>query len=161
PAGDKSGGGVPGAVPAAGAPGQLLLPAVPGDPGVLGVLRRLGRHAADRAHRGPGDHAALGGPLDHAEVVHLVHRPAGQGWAARAGRRDPGNRGRVMLLHRLVEYASVRTSDVPPFHRERVFDWQLELNEDGTLADRRLTPLVATDPKGKARGVLRATPSAV
>jgi CRISPR-associated protein Csd1 len=66
-----------------------------------------------------------------------------------------------MLLHRLVEYANAQAGGIPPHHRERMFNWQLELRGDGSLASRVLTPLVAADPKAKGRGVIRATPSTV
>jgi CRISPR-associated protein Csd1 len=67
-----------------------------------------------------------------------------------------------MLLHRLVEYATARTDGaMPPFHRDRIYSWQLELNGDGSLRARELTPLSELDAKGKARGIRHATPSAV
>jgi CRISPR-associated protein Csd1 len=67
-----------------------------------------------------------------------------------------------MLLHRLVEYATARTdAGTPPFHRDRVYSWQLELTGDGSLRSRELTRLAELDAKGKARGVRHTTPSAV
>ena len=67
-----------------------------------------------------------------------------------------------MLLHRLVEYATARADGAaPPFHRDRVYTWQLELAGDGSLRSRQLTSLNAPDAKGRPRGVMRATPSAV
>lgn len=66
-----------------------------------------------------------------------------------------------MLLQRLVEYADAGDEPAPPFHRERVFHWQLQLNRDGSLASRDLTPLVAPDARGRPRGVAHTTPSAV
>jgi hypothetical protein len=47
-----------------------------------------------------------------------------------------------MLLHRLVEYATARADGAaPPFHRERVYSWQLELTSGGSLKAPGLTPL--------------------
>jgi CRISPR-associated protein Csd1 len=66
-----------------------------------------------------------------------------------------------MLLHRLVEYSNGRSSATPPNHRDRIFNWQLELNGDGSLASRELTRLVDPDPKKKGRGIMHATPSTV
>ncbi len=64
-----------------------------------------------------------------------------------------------MLLQRLVQYAE-RTA-APPFHRERQFDWQLDLDQSGRPESDTLQRLVATDVKGRPRGVVHAVPSTV
>ncbi len=66
-----------------------------------------------------------------------------------------------MLLQRLVEYAEEHTGEAKPFHRERLFSWQLNLNGDGTLRSVDLQPLVVVDAKGKSRAVPHTTPSVV
>lgn len=63
-----------------------------------------------------------------------------------------------MLLQRLVEHATHRDDTSRPYHRGRVFDWELVLAADGS--PRGLERLVHQDTKGKPRGVVHATPSA-
>ncbi|MGH4027141.1 MAG: type I-C CRISPR-associated protein Cas8c/Csd1, partial [Pseudonocardiaceae bacterium] len=63
-----------------------------------------------------------------------------------------------MLLQRLVEYAK-QHGEAKPFHRQRLFSWQLNIAGDGTF--RSLRPLVETDAKGRPRAVPHTTPSAV
>lgn len=65
-----------------------------------------------------------------------------------------------MLLQRLVQYAE-EYGEAKPFHRERLFSWQLNLNGDGTPRSKDLQPLVEVDAKGKSRPVAHTTPSAV
>ncbi|MGH3697689.1 MAG: type I-C CRISPR-associated protein Cas8c/Csd1 [Pseudonocardiaceae bacterium] len=65
-----------------------------------------------------------------------------------------------MLLQRLVEY-SEEHGEAKPFHRERLFSWQLNLDSDGTLCSPDLQPLTVVDAKGKPRAVPHATPSVV
>ncbi len=65
-----------------------------------------------------------------------------------------------MLLQRLVEYAE-QHNEVAPFHRERLFSWQLNLDSDGRLRSKELQKLETIDPKGKPRAVAHTTPSAV
>jgi len=66
-----------------------------------------------------------------------------------------------MLLQRLVEYAQ-QHNDVAPFHRERLFTWQLNLDSDGRLrSPKKLQDLREVDAKGKVRAAPRTTPSAV
>ncbi|MGH4020262.1 MAG: type I-C CRISPR-associated protein Cas8c/Csd1, partial [Pseudonocardiaceae bacterium] len=65
-----------------------------------------------------------------------------------------------MLLQRLVEYAEEH-GEAKPFHRERLFSWQLNLTSDGTLRSADLQPLTEVDAKGRARAVPHTTPSAV
>lgn len=65
-----------------------------------------------------------------------------------------------MLLQRLVKYAEEH-SEATPFHRERLFSWQLDVTSDGTLSPGGLQPLMVVDAKGKARPVPHTTPSAV
>jgi CRISPR-associated protein Csd1 len=65
-----------------------------------------------------------------------------------------------MLLQRLVEYAE-QNGEAKPFHRERLFSWQLNLHGDGHLRSTELQELVVIDAKGKARPVSHTTPSAV
>jgi len=43
-----------------------------------------------------------------------------------------------MLLQRLVEYAEEH-GEAKPFHRERLFSWQVNLNGDGTLCAPRIS----------------------
>lgn len=63
-----------------------------------------------------------------------------------------------MLLQRLVEHATHRDETSRPYHRGRVFDWELVLTADGSPLG--LERLVQLDAKGKPRGVVHATPSA-
>ena len=63
-----------------------------------------------------------------------------------------------MLLQRLVEYAE-QHDEAKPFHRDRLFSWQLDITGDGTF--RSLRPLVTIDAKGKPRAIPHTTPSAV
>ncbi len=65
-----------------------------------------------------------------------------------------------MLLQRLVEYSEDH-GGAKPFHRERLFSWQLNLDGDGKLVSPDLQPLTAIDPKGKSRAIPHTTPSAV
>ncbi|MGH4002874.1 MAG: type I-C CRISPR-associated protein Cas8c/Csd1 [Pseudonocardiaceae bacterium] len=65
-----------------------------------------------------------------------------------------------MLLQRLVDYAE-QHNEVAPFHRERLFSWQLNLDGDGRLRSTELQDLREVDAKGKIRAVPRTTPSAV
>ncbi len=65
-----------------------------------------------------------------------------------------------MLLQRLVKYAEEH-GEAKPFHRERLFSWQLNLASDGTLRSPDLQPLTEVDAKGSARAVAHTTPSAV
>lgn len=65
-----------------------------------------------------------------------------------------------MLLKRLTEYAATQP-EAAPFHRERRFLWQLELDGDGRARSTTLTPLVEPDATGKQRGVPHRTPAAV
>jgi CRISPR-associated protein Csd1 len=65
-----------------------------------------------------------------------------------------------MLLQRLVEYAEQR-NEVAPFHRERLFSWQLNLDGGGKLRSADLQELVTTDTKGRRRAVPHTTPSTV
>ncbi len=65
-----------------------------------------------------------------------------------------------MLLQRLVEY-SEEHGETKPFHRERLFSWQLNLDSDGKLRSEELQPLTEVDGKGKPRAVPHTTPSAV
>lgn len=65
-----------------------------------------------------------------------------------------------MLLQRLVGYAEER-GGAKPFHRERLFSWQLNLDSDGKLRSPDLQPLTVVDAKGKPRAVSHTTPSAV
>lgn len=65
-----------------------------------------------------------------------------------------------MLLQRLVEYAEEH-GEAEPFHRERLFSWQLNLDSDGKLRSQDLQPLTVVDAKGKPRAVPHTTPSAV
>ncbi len=65
-----------------------------------------------------------------------------------------------MLLQRLVEY-SEEHGETKPFHRERLFSWQLNLDSDGKLRFPKLQPLTEVDAKGKPRAVPHTTPSAV
>ncbi len=65
-----------------------------------------------------------------------------------------------MLLQRLVDYAEEH-GEAKPFHRERLFSWQLNLTSDGTLRSPDLQPLAEVDAKGRARAVPHTTPSAV
>lgn len=64
-----------------------------------------------------------------------------------------------MLLQRLVEYAADNTA-AKPFHRERLFSWQLNLDSAGR-PHRMLQPLEHVDTRGKARPVAHTTPSMV
>lgn len=63
-----------------------------------------------------------------------------------------------MLLQRLVEHATHRDEASRPFHRDRVFDWQLDLAPDGSVYG--FSPLVQIGANGKPRGVVHHTPSA-
>ncbi|MGH3886565.1 MAG: type I-C CRISPR-associated protein Cas8c/Csd1 [Pseudonocardiaceae bacterium] len=65
-----------------------------------------------------------------------------------------------MLLQRLVDYAE-QHNEVAPFHRERLFTWQLNLDGDGRLRSTELQDLGEVDAKGKIRAAPRTTPSAV
>ncbi|MGH3928028.1 MAG: type I-C CRISPR-associated protein Cas8c/Csd1, partial [Pseudonocardiaceae bacterium] len=65
-----------------------------------------------------------------------------------------------MLLQRLVEYAE-QHNGVAPFHRERLFSWQVNLDGDGKLRSTELQDLREVDTKGKIRAAPRTTPSAV
>lgn len=65
-----------------------------------------------------------------------------------------------MLLKRLTEYAATQP-EAAPFHRERRFLWQLELDRDGRPRSTTLTPLLEPDAKGKQRGVPHRVPAAV
>ncbi|MGH3796754.1 MAG: type I-C CRISPR-associated protein Cas8c/Csd1 [Pseudonocardiaceae bacterium] len=65
-----------------------------------------------------------------------------------------------MLLQRLVEYAE-QHGEATPFHRERLFSWQLNLTGDGTLRSPDLQPLTEVDAKGRSRAVPHTTPSTV
>lgn len=65
-----------------------------------------------------------------------------------------------MLLQRLVEYAE-HHNEVAPFHRERLFSWQLNLDGEGKLRSTELQDLREVDAKGKVRAAPRTTPSAV
>ncbi|MGH3913696.1 MAG: type I-C CRISPR-associated protein Cas8c/Csd1, partial [Pseudonocardiaceae bacterium] len=65
-----------------------------------------------------------------------------------------------MLLQRLVEYAQ-QHNEVAPFHRERLFSWQINLDNAGRLRSTKLQQLMPTDPKDKRRAVPHTTPSSV
>jgi CRISPR-associated protein Csd1 len=65
-----------------------------------------------------------------------------------------------MLLKRLVEYAA-RDGSIPSFHRERAFDWQLNLALDGKPESVSLQSLRQPDPKGKLRGTTHVVPATV
>jgi CRISPR-associated protein Csd1 len=67
-----------------------------------------------------------------------------------------------MLLQRLAEYAASHPGVSPPFHRERVYSWQLELTGTGDLQSGDLTPLVTTQAARRPpRGIPHTTPSTV
>lgn len=63
-----------------------------------------------------------------------------------------------MLLQRLVDYARRDGAELP-FHRERLFDWHLALDEHGRSESSTLGSLATPDVKGKLRGVPHAVPS--
>ncbi|MEC3915974.1 type I-C CRISPR-associated protein Cas8c/Csd1 [Nocardia sp. CDC160] len=64
-----------------------------------------------------------------------------------------------MLLQRLVEVAARDSSR--PFHRSRLFSWQLDLDAEGAPRLDTLIPLVDTDSKGRTRGIAHTVPAAV
>ena len=66
-----------------------------------------------------------------------------------------------MLLQRLVEYAAAHGGGGRPFHREREFAWQLELDASGNLRSEDLTPLVQPAERGRPRGVVHLVPAVV
>lgn len=64
-----------------------------------------------------------------------------------------------MLLQRLVELAA-RTPTGKPFHRERGYTWQLNLDLDGNLAHNELQHIELADANGKMRPAPHTTPAA-
>jgi CRISPR-associated protein Csd1 len=65
-----------------------------------------------------------------------------------------------VLLQRLKEYAQTQP-EAAPFHRERRFSWQIDLDLDGRPRSTTLAPLVEVDAKGKSRGVAHRVPAVV
>lgn len=62
-----------------------------------------------------------------------------------------------MLLKRLVDYATEHCAGDPPFHRQREFVWQLELQSDGTKP--RLRNLRAPNERNKQVGPRLVAPA--
>lgn len=65
-----------------------------------------------------------------------------------------------MLLQRLKEYAQTQP-EAAPFHRERRFSWQIDLDLDGQPRSTTLAPIDEVDANGKSRGVAHRVPAVV
>ncbi|HEY9471245.1 MAG TPA: type I-C CRISPR-associated protein Cas8c/Csd1 [Propionibacteriaceae bacterium] len=66
-----------------------------------------------------------------------------------------------MLLTRLADYARVSKRDAPPYYKDKLVRYVLELNRDGTLASPRLTSLANPAQPRMKNGVVHTVPSIV